>query len=191
MTGQPEKIGQEEMDNLLRAAQRQTGAPTDVTDSDSAGSDPAAPLAEAPTAVRSSVVAPANENVQQSDIDALLQQAQNALDSVDQPQLSSKDVIEPFQFTSLSGAAASTGRASLELVRDVELNLKIELGRTYMKLEDVLGLGKGSVVPLDKMAGDPVDIYVNGRLIARGEVLVLNDNFCVRVAELVSGKGTP
>ena len=191
MTGQPEKIGQEEMDNLLRAAQRQTGAPTDVTGSDSAGSDPAAPLAEAPTAVRSSVVAPANENVQQSDIDALLQQAQNALDSVDQPQLSSKDVIEPFQFTSLSGAAASTGRASLELVRDVELNLKIELGRTYMKLEDVLGLGKGSVVPLDKMAGDPVDIYVNGRLIARGEVLVLNDNFCVRVAELVSGKGTP
>ena len=73
MTGQPEKIGQEEMDNLLREAQRQTGAPTDVTGSDSAGSDPAASLAEAPTAVRSSVVAPANENVQQSDIDALLQ----------------------------------------------------------------------------------------------------------------------
>jgi len=191
MTGQPEKIGQEEMDNLLREAQRQTGAPTDVTGSDSAGSDPAASLAEAPTAVRSSVVAPANENVQQSDIDALLQQAQDALDSVDQPQLSSEDVIEPFEFTSLSGAAASTDRASLELVRDVELNLKIELGRTYMKLEDVLGLGKGSVVPLDKRAGDPVDIYVNGRLIARGEVLVLNDNFCVRVAELVSGKGTP
>ena len=46
---------------------------------------------------------------------------------------------------------------------------------------------KGSVVALDKLAGDPVDIFVNGRLIARGEVLVLNDNFCVRVAELVSG----
>jgi flagellar motor switch protein FliN/FliY len=44
------------------------------------------------------------------------------------------------------------------------------------------------VVPLDKLAGDPVDIYVNGRLIARGEVLILNDNFCVRVAELVAGE---
>ena len=56
-----------------------------------------------------------------------------------------------------------------------------------MYLEDVLKLRKGSVVPLDKLAGDPVDIYVNGRLIARGEVLVLNDNFCVRVAELIVG----
>ena len=69
----------------------------------------------------------------------------------------------------------------------MELDLKIELGRTHMYLEDVLKLRKGSVVPLDKMAGDPVDIYVNGRLIARGEVLVLNDNFCVRVAELIVG----
>jgi flagellar motor switch protein FliN/FliY len=56
-------------------------------------------------------------------------------------------------------------------------------------LEDVLKLGKGAVVPLDKLAGDPVDVYANGRLIARGEVLILNDNFCVRVAELVAGEG--
>ncbi|MFO0885779.1 MAG: FliM/FliN family flagellar motor switch protein [Pirellulales bacterium] len=48
-------------------------------------------------------------------------------------------------------------------------------------------LKRGSVVSLDKLAGDPVDIYANGRLIARGEVLVLNDNFCVRVAELLTG----
>ena len=77
--------------------------------------------------------------------------------------------------------------ATLDLVRDVELDLKIELGRTQMYLEDVLKLRKGAVVPLDKLAGDPVDICVNGRLIARGEVLVLNDNFCVRVAELIVG----
>ena len=65
--------------------------------------------------------------------------------------------------------------------------MKIELGRTDMLLEDVLKLRRGSVVPLDKLAGDPVDIFVNGRLVARGEVLVLNDNFCVRVAELITG----
>jgi flagellar motor switch protein FliN/FliY len=54
-----------------------------------------------------------------------------------------------------------------------------------MLLEDVLSLRRGSVVTLDKLAGDPVDLIVNGRLVARGEILVLNDNFCVRVAELV------
>jgi flagellar motor switch protein FliN/FliY len=56
-----------------------------------------------------------------------------------------------------------------------------------MYLEDVLQLRRGSVVPLDKLAGDPVDVFVNGRMVARGEVLVLNDNFCVRIAELISG----
>ena len=95
--------------------------------------------------------------------------------------------IHAFRFEELSGAPASTETATLDLIRDVELDLKIELGRTQMYLEDVLKLRRGSVVPLDKLAGDPVDIYVNGRLIARGEVLVMNDNFCVRVAELIAG----
>jgi flagellar motor switch protein FliN/FliY len=76
--------------------------------------------------------------------------------------------------------------ANLDLLDDVELNVKIELGRTHMYIEDVLRLGVGSVVELDKLAGDPVDIYVNDRLVARGEVLVLNDNFCVRVNEIIS-----
>ena len=69
----------------------------------------------------------------------------------------------------------------------MQLDLKIELGRTRMPLEDVLRLRRDAVVTLDKLAGDPVDVYANGRLIARGEVLVLNDNFCVRVTELIVG----
>lgn len=74
------------------------------------------------------------------------------------------------------------------LLRDVNLQVKIELGRTRMLVEDVLKLNEGSVVELDKLAGDPVDIFANDRLIARGEVLVLNDNFCVRVGEILSGQ---
>jgi len=74
----------------------------------------------------------------------------------------------------------------LASLQDVELDLRIELGRTQLLIEDVLQLREGTVVPLDKLAGDPVDILVNGRLIARGEVLVLNDNFCVRVAEILT-----
>lgn len=77
--------------------------------------------------------------------------------------------------------------SSIDLLRDVDLNVKIELGRTRMLVEDVLKLAEGSVVELDKLAGDPVDVFVNERLVARGEVLVLNDNFCVRINEIVSG----
>lgn len=74
----------------------------------------------------------------------------------------------------------------IDLLGDVDLDVSIELGRTEMLVEDVLRLQSGSVVELDKLAGDPVDVYVNGRLVARGEVLVLNDNFCIRVSEIVA-----
>jgi len=76
---------------------------------------------------------------------------------------------------------------SIDLLRDVDLNVKIELGRSRMLVEEVLKLGEGSVVELDKLAGDPVDVFINERLVARGEVLVLNDNFCVRINEIVAG----
>jgi flagellar motor switch protein FliN/FliY len=76
--------------------------------------------------------------------------------------------------------------SGIELLGDVDLEVTIELGRTEMLVEDVLRLGPGSVVELDKLAGDPVDVLVNGRLIARGEVLVLNDNFCIRISEIVA-----
>ena len=94
---------------------------------------------------------------------------------------------EPFDLPSFHQAMADAQVSSIDLLRDVELNVKIELGRSRMLVEDVLKLGEGSVVELDKLAGDPVDVFVNDRLVARGEVLVLNDNFCVRVNEIVAG----
>jgi flagellar motor switch protein FliN len=118
----------------------------------------------------------------------LLAQAEAAIASVDQPTAAELQGLSAFELHDFAGTPANTEKATIELLRDVELDLKIELGRTHMYLEDVLKLRKGSVVSLDKLAGDPVDIYVNGRLIARGEVLVLNDNFCVRVAELLAGE---
>ena len=75
---------------------------------------------------------------------------------------------------------------NFDLVRDVELTVKIELGRTRMRLDEVLRLGQGAVVELDRLAGDPVDVFVNDRLVARGEVVVLNEKFAVRLTEVVS-----
>ena len=74
----------------------------------------------------------------------------------------------------------------MNVLGDVELDVKIELGRCQMLVGDVLRLAPGNVVELDKLAGDPVDVYVNERLIAHGEVLVVNENFCVRVNEIVT-----
>jgi flagellar motor switch protein FliN/FliY len=131
---------------------------------------------------------PGEGSIPDRDVELLLTQAEQALASISASAgLDLPQGVSSFRLEEFSGATASTETATIDLVRDVELDLRIELGRTHMYLEDVLKLRKGSVVPLDKLAGDPVDIYVNGRLVARGEVLVLNDNFCVRVAELVAG----
>ncbi len=99
------------------------------------------------------------------------------------------DGAEPFALPGFSDTKPGDKPANLDLLADVNLNVKIELGRTRMYVEDVLRLNEGSVVELDKLAGDPVDIYVNERHVARGEVLVLNDSFCVRVNEIISPLG--
>ena len=119
----------------------------------------------------------------QSDTESLLNQAESALREVEDSLRAPK--MQQYRLEELIGSDGPPEKVSMDLLRDVTLDLKIELGRTRMHLDEILQLRKGSVVTLDKLAGDPVDVYVNGRLVARGEVLVLNDNFCVRVAELV------
>lgn len=88
------------------------------------------------------------------------------------------------------GRRASIGDESrgVDLLNDVDLNVKIELGRAEMSIDEVLRLAAGAVVELNKLAGDPVDVLVNDRLVARGEVLILNDNFCVRISEILAGE---
>lgn len=97
------------------------------------------------------------------------------------------DAATAFNFEPLNPTSASADAPEgISLLADVNLNVKIELGRTRMVVEDVLKLTEGCVVELDKLAGDPVDVYVNDRHVARGEVLVLNDNFCVRISEIIN-----
>ena len=97
----------------------------------------------------------------------------------------SGEVVPPLPDFSrdLAEAAAS----SIELLKDVELDVKIELGRVDMSVGEILQLSNGSVVELDKLAGDPVDVLVNAQLVAHGEVLVINDSFCVRINEIAAG----
>lgn len=97
--------------------------------------------------------------------------------------------VAPADMPELTGGSSASAANAIDMLGDVELDVKIELGRSQMLVEDVLSLSPGSVVELDKLAGDPVDVYVNERLVARGEVLVVNDNFCVRINEILSTEG--
>jgi flagellar motor switch protein FliN/FliY len=128
--------------------------------------------------------------------DQTLEEAQSHLDHAMAASILMPDPVakfgNPTPFSLESFASRQTPaktRQPLDILQDVELDLRIEFGRTEMLIEEVVALKEGSVVALDKLAGDPVDILVNGRLIARGEVLVLNDNFCVRVAEILTPDG--
>lgn len=122
----------------------------------------------------------------QAAIDALLQQA-NFEDPAALTEAAAAPELDGFKLPNLQQVMQDAQVSSIDLLRDVELNVKIELGRSRMLVEDVLKLSEGSVVELEKLAGDPVDVFVNERLVARGEVLVLNDTFCVRINEIVAG----
>src|ERR1051326_3357295 len=118
-----------------------------------------------------------------------LKTAQQAVTKLEQnvadPRAGQPGTAEPFEPQPFDKVVKEEPAKSIDLLGDVNLSVKIELGRTRMLVEDVLRLSEGAVVELDKLAGDPVDVYVNERHIAKGEVLVLNDNFCVRINEIV------
>lgn len=94
--------------------------------------------------------------------------------------------VNPINFPSLQQSTSSAGLPpNLELLLDVQMALTVELGRTKKYVKEILSLGEGSIIELDKLAGEPVDLLVNGKLIARGEVVVIDENFGVRVTDIV------
>ncbi|CAM3377236.1 flagellar motor switch phosphatase FliY [Hydrogenibacillus schlegelii] len=95
--------------------------------------------------------------------------------------------VQPVVFPDLSASApVGAGSETLQLLLDVPLEVTVELGRTKRLIKDILSLAPGSIIELDKLAGEPVDIYVNHKRIARGEVVVIDENFGVRVTEIIS-----
>ncbi len=92
----------------------------------------------------------------------------------------------PVEFAQLGGTDYAGVPANIDLIVDIPVRITVELGRTRKTIGEVLALGPGSVVELNKMAGEPVDVLVNGKLIARGEVVVIDESFGIRVTEVVS-----
>jgi flagellar motor switch protein FliN len=94
--------------------------------------------------------------------------------------------VQPVQFASLQMQQASPESGNIGLIMDVYMEMTVELGRTRKLIKEILGMGEGTIIELDKLAGEPVDILVNHKLIAKGEVVVIDENFGVRVTEIVS-----
>lgn len=97
--------------------------------------------------------------------------------------------VQPVQFSPLKNNSKEgkkeASKDNLQLLLDVPLQITAELGRATMKIEDVLKLGPGSIIELNKLAGEPVDLLVNGKLIAQGEVVVVDENFGVRITSIL------
>lgn len=105
-----------------------------------------------------------------------------------QPGGQNQVTVQPVQFASFDKASALSGTANqnLNLVMDVNLGLTVELGRAELPIKNVLELTRGSIIELDKVAGEPVELYANGKLIAKGEVVVIEDNFGLRITSIIS-----
>lgn len=94
--------------------------------------------------------------------------------------------VQHAEFNSLMPASDVQGTGNIGLLMDVTMNMTVELGRATMTIRDILGLGEGSIIELQKLAGEPVDLLVNGKLIAKGEVVVIDENFGVRVTDIIN-----
>ena len=95
--------------------------------------------------------------------------------------------VQQAQFPPLNiQGAAPEQHSNIQLLMDVPMQLTVELGRTRMLVQEILGLGEGSIIELDKLAGEPVDLLINNKLIAKGEVVVIDENFGVRVTDIIN-----
>jgi flagellar motor switch protein FliN/FliY len=93
--------------------------------------------------------------------------------------------VKPAELAELTPGATGTPPGNIELVRDIPVTLTVELGRAQMLIQDILELTPGKVLELDRLAGEPLDIVVNGKLLARGEVVVVDENFGVRLTAII------
>lgn len=93
--------------------------------------------------------------------------------------------VQPAQFQNFEMTSFIQQKENIELIMDVQLEVTVELGRTKRSIKDILELAPGSIIELNKLSGEPIDILVNGKVVARGEVVVIEENFSIRVTEIL------
>jgi flagellar motor switch protein FliN/FliY len=109
-------------------------------------------------------------------------QAEMEMSRAKAPKLEAQEM----QFEELKKGEPSKSSLDIDFILDIPLSVNVELGRTRLLISELLQLGQGSVIELTKLAGEPMDIYINQRLIARGEVVVVNEKFGIRLTDIIS-----
>ena len=136
------------------------------------------------------------EHLNQDDIDALLKsQAEGMMDETagggsaasQSPPPAEHSVAKPVEYSQLpaKSSVVDAPKNNLDIILDVNVEITAELGRKTMLIRDILEIGPGAILELNKLAGEPVDLLVNNKLLAKGEVVVINENFGVRIIDIV------
>jgi flagellar motor switch protein FliN/FliY len=94
--------------------------------------------------------------------------------------------VQPIQYQAFDNDQWAAEKESIDMIKDIPLEVTVELGRTKKLIRDILEFGPGTIIELDKLAGEPVDIMVNGKYIAKGEVVVIDESFGVRITDIIS-----
>jgi len=127
------------------------------------------------------------ENMSEPEAETTGTEESPTMQSAQEPDIE-QSLTDTVQSVNLLDDDSGNGHNNLDKLMDVVMKITVELGKTTLTLKQVLELQKGSIVELDRYAGDNVDIYVNNRMIAQGEVVVVDDKFGVRIVELISPK---
>ncbi len=182
------KLSQEEIERLMGQMAEPEPAQTPPPAQPAAQTPPPVQSAPAPQAPVQQPVA--QQPVQQPVMQQPVQQAQPVMQPVyqNEPKLINSQPV-PFSFASAAERLGKEQAENLELIMSVPLEVSVEIGRTTRKVEEILTYSKGSLVVLDKLAGDQVDLFVNGMCVARGDVVVIDDNFGIRITEIVKKPG--
>ena len=132
---------------------------------------------------------PQSEAPQEMPAEELKSETEEAKDQASQPQIEEVEstvTVQPLKFVSFEDQGRMQGEINknLDILMDVKLQLTVELGRTELPIKKVLELTRGSIIELEKVAGEPVELYANGKLVAHGEVVVIEDNFGLRITSI-------
>ena len=130
--------------------------------------------------------APAGGDEMAAEWAAALAEAKPDVNSANQVGANAVEQVAPVSFANLGGGGVPAAGNDLNMILDIPVQLTVELGRTRIPIKHILQLAQGSVVELETLAGEPMDVLVNGYLIAQGEVVVVNDKFGIRLTDIVT-----
>jgi len=125
-----------------------------------------------------------------SNFEPLVDTEQTAEPQSEENQAEDTVTVQPVRFASFEDLSQTQGEANknLDILMDIKLQLTVELGRTELPIKKVLELTRGSIIELEKVAGEPVELYANGKLVAHGEVVVIEDNFGLRITSITDAE---